>query len=166
MKLKYISWFPAVLIMGMIFLFSSKPAAASDESSLVIANTILNVYENVSDTQYEIELRTEKLNVIDHVVRKSAHFTEYALLACAIAFHFFVWKRKRIWWLLAPIIFAGLYAATDEFHQTMVQGRSGQIRDVLLDTAGAVTGIFLLWLIRAIIAKRKMKREKVATSPQ
>ena len=44
------------------------------------------------------------------------------------------------------------YAMTDEFHQLFVPGRSGQVRDVLLDSCGAAVGVllvlFVTWLIR------------------
>jgi VanZ family protein len=166
MNLKYISWLPAVIIMGMIFYFSSKPVNNSNESSLTIADTILSVYENVSDIQLQFDIRVEKLGLINHIVRKGAHFTEYALLACAIAIHYFLWKRKRIWWTLAPIIIAALYASTDEFHQTLVPGRGGQVKDVLLDTTGAITGILCFYLIIALIASKKKRQAKVATSQQ
>jgi VanZ family protein len=162
MKLKYISWLPAVLIMGIIFYFSSKPAVASDESSLTIANTILNVYETVIDQTLQEDIRIETIGGINFVVRKGAHFTEYACLAVAIAFHLLVWKRKTKWRIIIPTIIAGMYAATDEFHQTFVLGRSGQIKDVLLDTSGAATGALLFTLVLILIARKKRKtKEKV-----
>ena len=40
-----------------------------------------------------------------------------------------------------------LYAASDEIHQLFVPGRSGQLRDVLLDSAGVAAGILLAWMI-------------------
>jgi VanZ family protein len=39
-----------------------------------------------------------------------------------------------------------LYAASDEFHQLFVPGRSGEVKDVLIDSAGAVTGALLFYL--------------------
>jgi len=92
MKLKYISWIPAVIIMGIIFYFSSRQVDNSNESSLTIANRILNIYENITNSNYQENVRTDILDSINHIVRKGAHFCEYALLACAIAFHLLVWK--------------------------------------------------------------------------
>ena len=40
-----------------------------------------------------------------------------------------------------------LYAASDEIHQLFVPGRSGQLRDVLLDSAGVAAGILLAWAV-------------------
>ncbi len=166
MKLKYISWLPAVIIMGVIFIFSSKPVDNSNESSLTIAETILTMYENVSEQQLQEEARTETLDVMNHIVRKGAHFTEYAVLAFAIAFHLWVWKRRGLKRFLTPVLLSALYAGTDEFHQTMVAGRAGMIRDVLLDTLGAVTGMLLFFLILTVFSYRIKKSNKKITSPQ
>jgi len=38
------------------------------------------------------------------------------------------------------------YAASDEFHQTFVPSREGCVRDVMIDTSGALAGLFALWL--------------------
>jgi len=44
-----------------------------------------------------------------------------------------------------------VYAATDEFHQLFVPGRSGQVKDVLLDSCGAAVGVLILMLVAALI---------------
>jgi VanZ family protein len=54
------------------------------------------------------------------------------------------------------ILFAGLYAVTDEIHQTFVSGRSAEVRDVLIDTIGASIGVVLYWAILRIIKKRRL----------
>ena len=76
------------------------------------------------------------LGVVDLIGRKLIHFGEYALLC-------FLWWRAlatvttpRRAALLAFLITSG-YAATDEFHQTFVEGRHGNPLDWLIDSAGA-----------------------------
>src|ERR671922_2204900 len=76
------------------------------------------------------------LGWIDHVGRKLIHFGEYALLC-------FLWWRAlasvttpRRAALLAFLIASG-YAATDELHQSFVEGRHGTPVDWLIDSAGA-----------------------------
>ena len=83
------------------------------------------------------------LGLIDHIGRKLIHFGEYALLC-------FLWWRalepstnRRIAVLLA-LVLASAYAATDEYHQTFVEGRHGTPVDWLIDTAGAAATA--LWL--------------------
>lgn len=151
MKLKYISWLPAIAIMITIFSFSSKTADISGESSTAIADSIINVYENITDAPLQEEVRVEKIGVLDHIVRKTAHFTEYLILSLAFIFHFTQWKKSG-WKLFALSVgLSTLYAATDEYHQLFILGRSGQFRDVLIDTSGAVIGFLLFCLLQKIM---------------
>ena len=154
MKLKHITWLPAVVIMVLIFSFSHKPAVNSNENSLTIANKVLAIYEKVTDQQYDALKRRDQLEKINHFIRKGAHFSEYALLAIAFAFHFFTWKWSKIKIFQLSSIFCAVYAMTDEYHQTFIEGRSGQISDVLIDTAGAVTGALFVILFLAILENR------------
>ena len=64
--------------------------------------------------------------------------------------------------LLIPWGIAALYAAADEFHQLFVPGRSGQVSDVMLDSAGALAGLLILALVRKIIVRRRNSIEKDA----
>ena len=57
--------------------------------------------------------------------------------------------------LLFPWVIAAAYAATDEFHQLFVPGRSGQISDVVLDSAGALAGLLILTVAREIMKNRR-----------
>jgi VanZ family protein len=157
MKLKYISWLPAIGIMGAIFWFSSKTAELSQESSLSISIVIYNLYDKMESSALKGLEKLDLLAIIDHIVRKSAHFTEYAFLSASIAFHFTVWKKSISYRTWLPVLIAGLYAATDEFHQTFVAGRSGQVSDVLLDTAGAAAGVLVYSILYLLILRHRKK---------
>lgn len=63
----------------------------------------------------------------------------------------FSWKRMEI--LLQPGLTGALYAASDEFHQLFVPGRSGQISDVLLDSAGVCFGVLLGMLFWRLVGE-------------
>lgn len=164
MKLRYISWIPAVFIMIIIFCFSSKPADNSNESSLGVTNEIVTIFENITNTHYQEVERANIVLFLNNIVRKGAHFCEYAVLACAFAFHFAVCKRRGKLLFLLPIAFSALYAMTDEFHQLFIPGRAGMIRDVLLDTSGAATGSLLFSLIVIVIAKKVKRHQKLLLS--
>ena len=70
------------------------------------------------------------LGAIDFVGRKLIHMTEYGLL-------FLLWLRALRWRSpLAAAVIAVAYSATDEFHQTFVEGRHGTPVDVLIDSLG------------------------------
>jgi len=82
----------------------------------------------------------------DLLVKKGAHFTAYAVLAVLACRVSRGWKRPFLWAFLIAV----LYAATDEFHQTFVLGRNGNIWDVMIDTSGVLFGLctYKLWQIR------------------
>ncbi len=159
MKLKYISWLPALIIMIVIFCFSAKPAEDSGESSLLISRQLLSVYEDITNVSYQGLEELQVLELLDHIVRKTAHFIEYMVLAAAWFLHFTIWKTELKRRVGFSILIASAYAATDEYHQTFVAGRSGQISDVVLDSCGALAGAFILLLIVIIIRKCQHKRK-------
>jgi VanZ family protein len=91
------------------------------------------------------------LGLIDTVGRKLLHFCEYALLC-------FLWWRllrtvvpPRRAALLALAI-ASAYAATDEFHQSFVDGRHGTPVDWAIDTAGAAAAALAIRARRPVAA--------------
>ncbi len=84
------------------------------------------------------------------VIRKTAHVLEYGVLGVL------VWRALRHFqppdcprwdWVLAAqaTLLVMLYATTDEIHQCFVPTRQGSGFDVLLDTAGALSALVLLW---------------------
>ncbi len=89
------------------------------------------------------------------IVRKAAHFTEYAILGVLLALElaYFVkgWLRR----FFEPLTFALQASFIDETIQLFVEGRSGQVSDMWIDTAGAALGILITL---AIIGNRRSKR--------
>jgi VanZ family protein len=80
-------------------------------------------------------LSTE-LGTWDTILRKLAHLAEYALLGALLA--------RALGRPAAAVVLAGLYAVSDEIHQTFVEGRVGAPLDVAIDTLGALLGV-LAW---------------------
>lgn len=81
------------------------------------------------------------------MIRKGAHFFEYGVLATLIYNYVKEWITSR-WVYVYSVIISFLYACTDEFHQTFVPNRSGQITDVLIDTSGAIIAVILILIYR------------------
>ena len=83
----------------------------------------------------------------DHLIRKAAHFAEYAILGALL---FGATQGGRRSPSLPPL--AGILTAlADESIQIFSEGRSGQVSDVWLDFAG----FLLLWGILYLLSKRK-----------
>ena len=96
-------------------------------------------------------------SITDHAVRKLAHLTEFAVLGLLLRADFSVFGHKA---LVLPIL-CGLPAAVlDEGIQRFVPGRSGELRDVLIDGCGVVLGCLAAVLFSFLRDKRKRKKGK------
>ena len=105
-------------------------------------------------------LRASPINWQDFIIRKLAHLLEYAILFILLFRAFkgttklstpiFYFRQESSFAYLLSFIFSFLYAISDEFHQTLVAGRSGMVRDVLIDTIGALFGGLLVFKIYKI----------------
>jgi VanZ family protein len=91
---------------------------------------------------------TASFDLLNFGIRKTAHFTEYAVLALvgygAVAIGWQQTKRQSLWLALVGAI---LFAIADEWHQRFVPSRTSTPQDVLLDIAGAsvVVVVMALW---------------------
>ncbi len=167
----------SLLWMATIFYFSSKDADASTEDSYRVGYIVGHIFvHDFSDLSEEKQ--REFAAKVDHPIRKTAHASEYALLALLLSGAFLKPSRKKLqdeeagqdaqqnpesWVGVKSQFFCAwicttLYAATDEFHQTFVPGRSGEPRDVALDSLGALAGILILYLIIHIRSKHIIKK--------
>lgn len=111
-----------------------------------ITDHILNL--DLSDAQI-----LQGIHRIHFYVRKTAHFSEYFLLAVSIACPLYVYGIRGIWLLLTSGLFCIGFASLDEFHQLYVSGRSGSIRDVCIDSSGAFFGIIVTQILCYIVRK-------------
>ncbi len=153
--------FLALMIMWMagIFVFSSRSGDESAKDSYFAGTVVARILVPGFDEWKEDE-RLSFAEKIDHPVRKSAHAAEYAVLALLAAGVCLPLRREekisgvRAETLL-PWGIAVFYAVTDEFHQLFVPGRSGQVSDVLLDSAGALAGLLLLKAVRRLLRLRR-----------
>ena len=158
-----------IMVMLLIFNFSAEDARASDATSGQIAMIVIRI--TVPEYSTYSEARQEEIYYqVQSVVRKLAHFFEYALLGLVSRFFLESWaaepfaKRGKLKMLpLLAVVFSALYAATDEAHQLMVDGRSGQLRDVLIDSSGAVLGVFIASLLVHRVNRKMVHVSDTAT---
>jgi VanZ family protein len=128
------SYAPLVLWIGVIF-FLSSPEGAANQTSRIIGPILHFFYPDISPGLED---------QIHAVVRKSAHFTEYAILALIAARAFAssaVVRQKRH--LLALILIA-VIASLDEFNQSFEPSRTSSFWDVLLDIFGGLVMTLVL----------------------
>ena len=88
----------------------------------------------------------ETIQLYHAYIRKAAHVTEYAVLA-VIAFRTLKLSRAPLTVsYLLPIALVMLIASIDEFNQSFEPSRTSSPYDVLLDIAGGITGLAIVWL--------------------
>ena len=138
-------WLPVMIWMAIIFSASSD-TMSSQHSSRIIGPVVRWLFPRLSE---------QSVDQIVFAIRKCAHLTEYAVLAVLFwrAVRKPVDKDARPWrWAEAgfAVLFVAVYAASDEIHQLFVPHREGRVTDVMIDTAGAVIGLLLLWLVGRI----------------
>lgn len=156
MKKKYriLSIIPALIIMCVIFYYSHQEAAESSKLSGGIIENIFSLIERIFTLELPIEERIHWLELLETIIRKAAHMTEYSILAIALSYGFYVYDKRGISLIVWAEVAAILYAATDEFHQLFIPGRSGQVTDVLIDGLGAFLGCILFYAISKKFRKR------------
>jgi VanZ family protein len=139
--LKY--WLPPLLWMALIF-SASGDSHSYEHSSLFVEPFLHWLFPEMSQAHVEI---------IHHIIRKCGHLTEYAVLA-VLMWRALAQSKTRLppWsWprVLGVLLIIFLYAASDEFHQSFVHGRTALISDVFIDTAGGVIGLLALWIFHS-----------------
>lgn len=149
---RIISWLAVIIWMGIIFYLSHQVAADSSQLSSGITEFIVN---GVNSIFPKLNLEVTQISFF---IRKTAHFTAYFILG-SLLLHAF-WRSGVVGFrgVGLSLMVAVLYAISDEIHQLFVPGRSGEVRDVLLDSAGALTGIVICLVIWALVRKRLVKQ--------
>lgn len=152
---------PALLVSQMCFIFimSSFGHNSSDAQSNLFVDFIA---QNFPHVRHGLENNLISLSTLIFLVRKTAHFTEYAILGALFYLNFIQFPRlnRHFKKILLPILFSFLYACTDEIHQIFVPGRSAQFRDILIDTLGASFGAIITYLIIKLFTKIKTQSHK------
>jgi VanZ family protein len=131
-------WLPVTLWMGLIFVMSTDVGSAT-QTSRIIEPLVLWIKPNASQEQFEL---------VHFLVRKLGHLSEYAVLAllllrairrsqCSTS-HKWSWRAAGF-----ALLVAAAYAATDEWHQSFIPGRTAALTDVLIDSSGALIGLAL-----------------------
>ena len=150
-------WAAVLLWMVVIFLFSAQNGQRSGDTSGSVLRWILRLFYWGFDA-YAIEKQTAILELWHLIVRKGAHFTEYAVLAMLVANALRQYALpQRLRWIL-PVAVSAAYAVTDEIHQYFVPDRACRLLDVGIDTCGAIFGMFCFTVAAAL-----RKREKRGT---
>ena len=142
------------MFAGGMYYFSSQDGETSSKQS----NKVVQIIEEIRD---KVTLKDEKIISIkekvfnklkqygnkSYIVRKLAHFSIYACIGVAMSYVIYLFSKKVLFSSFLAFMLTGMYAYYDEFRQLSVAGRSGNLKDVFIDSSGAFVGICVFILI-------------------
>jgi len=107
-------------------------------------------------TLLHVSVSPKTFHILDTLLRKTAHITEYGILASLVYGSFaeqqpFQWRLRQAIWCIGIV---GLYSLTDELHQRYVPGRNASLVDCAIDVAGAAIALMIIFE-----ARRRFRRE-------
>jgi VanZ family protein len=126
------------LVAWLVFIsFASTDSFSAANTSRIIGPVVLWLFPNTSP---------ETMLVIHLIVRKIAHFTEYAILAYLAARTFRTSPKQSLAtrWFLISLVIIIIYALVDEYHQSFVPSRTASIYDSLIDMSGGLVTLLVL----------------------
>ncbi|MBQ7781361.1 MAG: VanZ family protein [Lachnospiraceae bacterium] len=143
-----------VLLYGTIFSFSAQDGETSGNISMGVSDSLVKALDFLTGGRMQTDELTDLAVKLEHPIRKTAHFLEYALMGILVytMLYYPVSGNKRRFWI--SVLWVIFSAAADELHQLFVPDRAGRIADVILDTCGGITGIwFCSGLYKRFIGK-------------
>lgn len=142
-----------------IFALSADTADESNAKSDPVSQIFeTSLFENFGSDNSFINYIMENAVVI---VRKAAHFFEYALLGSLLAATCLSFHKSNGFTFIISVICGTLYAVSDEIHQYFVPGRSCQISDMLLDSSGVLFGTAIVILSVNVYFHIRKKKNSV-----
>lgn len=145
-------WFKIILLilwMGLIFSFSNQTGTSSSSlSTKVLTRIAITIDKDMTDEEID-----EFVDKYSFIIRKVAHLTIYFVLGILAYINLREYMKVTPALVIYSIIFCLVYASTDEIHQLLVNGRSGNIYDVILDTCGSTLAILISYYSRRRLKK-------------
>ena len=145
-----------VLIAGVVFYSSSQPYSEQYIQPLLgenlrLPDSVMALLSKINFTYAGMEVSVEALGLpafIEFFIRKGAHFSVYFAMAFVLASIMRILVKRTLKMSVVTLGIVFLYACSDEWHQSFTGDRTPLFHDVMIDTAGGVTGIVLYWLWR------------------
>ena len=137
-----------LIAVGAIFFNSSLDADTSTKQSDPLVDEINQFFESIHI----------HITITDKMVRKTAHFTEYAVLGALLSatLYLYVGRRRDSFAMTLPLGCA--IALCDEVIQLFPKGRSCEITDVMIDSSGILFSALIVRLILYMIDRHHRKK--------
>lgn len=149
MKRRILTLVPVLFVMALISFFSAQTQTESSQTSGHLEKIVMAVLDRYFNGQ--IRDQQALIDQVSHIVRKLAHFTEFAVLGFFLMLHLSDRKKGWLWSGIVGIC----YAISDEIHQIFVPGRGPGVTDVFIDSLGVLAGTVVMLALLSLIEHRK-----------
>lgn len=139
-----------IVWMSVIFYMSSQVADDSTVTTNFVIDIIYKIYSFIFNKN-AIEY-TKFAELYFNPIRKLAHFTEFGILGMFTYINIKEYTSRNL--VIKSLLLSFLYAASDEIHQIFVKGRCFAIKDILIDTSGALLAILLIHLLHRLCNRK------------
>ena len=143
----FLSRYAPLIAWTCFVLFASTASFSASNTSLVIRPLLLWLFPGINEAS---------IDEVHFFIRKTAHFTEYAILALLAARAFRTSTRRGLskrWWLVSFALVAAV-SLLDEYQQSFVPSRTSSIYDSLLDMTGGACAL----ACAALLLTRRRKK--------
>ena len=149
--------------LTFIFYNSMQTAAQSSSASNSVTDFVQDFVRFFAPNSWVATATGEDYKILTEYIRTFAHFAEFALLGALFIWCYFSYTKNG-WGGIIPLGFIYYVPIVDEAIQVFTPGRAGEVKDILIDTAGgmfgAVFAVIVTLIIFAIIKKRRRKKER------
>ena len=132
-----------LLTLAFIWGNSLRTGEASQETSTGILDCI----------NYFLNLGEAEAAIAHHLIRKAAHFTEFACLGALLVWRAHLNEEKPP--IALPVLLGMAAGLVDESIQLFTPDRGPSLTDVWLDTSGVLAGVLLLLLGQHLKKKKQ-----------
>lgn len=150
-----------ILWAGLIFFMSSMDTNESNGKSKTIINDVVEKSVEttnglgITDKHPSKNKMNQVIEKLNYPLRKDAHASEYFIFTILILTalkNSCVNGNKKF---IIALVICFIYACTDEYHQTFVNGRTGQFSDTLIDTFGGfISCLMYIFMMKKIRLER------------
>ena len=138
-----------VAVIAAIFFNSSLDADESTEQSTPLTVFINNCLHSLGFT----------FTITENIVRKLAHFTEYSVMGAMLVTTVYLYTGRRGKTLCIALPIGVLVAVCDEQIQRFSEGRSCELRDVLIDSSGVLFAAMILMIFISLLENRRKVKQ-------
>ena len=131
----------------IIYFLSSNNYFTTNNLSYATADTIITITNKLNITNISPDEREFAIIKMNYPLRKIAHVIEYFILSVLI-YNILKYIRKGKNNYLLTFIICFIFALADEYHQTLISGRTGQFSDCLIDMIGCIICLSIAKLIK------------------